>query len=1417
MVKLDLLDYFSVYYYNPPMILPEDTDRKKHCTITVLAPTMIAGFSWFRNTPLFRARSLSKYFLPKKWKIVLRGTGNTILTPDKDGEITRALNEMKTDNLKSVDGVTSYLVDSGSKTLRDLNCYLDVNFITEAVLNNPKDKRTASLKGTELVLQLQKYLDAAFGSEISPSFLGNYTKHTVIIPFDLWFTPAELKNPDLLFKISNRNIMAQVIRALLVPSHLSSFGDVVLSYGRVAMKMNTNGIPTDTPDAKDFIKDAIVRFVKKATAKNPAVAETEPEEKSDAKLAEAERATAVDAAVDQTLTAVKVDPDNVSEETRKEISKKIEKDPHASDPNQIHPETTVTEEEADILMKAKFEGRSAASQKRNELLKEKYKQLKIGSTSLDSIVESEETYEIKPVETKSHTINPMLKQSRAREFERAYNENLAQHHLVNILLHFSKISPALYLNRDIKVTDASTPTDRMIRYDVEFEDEDRKRHRFHFFMPKMYKDKYLYLNDMEMNISHQKFPYPITKTAPDRVQLVTNYNKVFSERYGSNISPRITKIKKILSSGDCSKSIHSERGDGTILNRSELTTVEYDEISTMVTKIQISHKTGEITSIYLICDHARAAVTQDPPSKVYNITHDAEGNQSTVETTDPYLIPVAIKARRGSKEKTFYYLSGKTNLVYDQKGNSCGEFSEFITQEMILADPKLDEILASTSAGSRFIYSRTKIMGEWIPTVIVAAAADPGGLTRVLEKAKIEYSFVEKRPRVNPDITAVIPFKDGYLVYDRYPFDNSLLLNGLLSIPTKEFSFYDMGSRDTYVDILELITGRRTLFDGIRNFYYLMVDPITYEVLERLRMPTDFTTLLLYCVGTLNDNTFQIDSDYNNSRVRSNEIINVYLYKELATAWEKWRTERAEKFSIREDAVIKALMEVQIVDPHSRLNVTLEAENDSLIKLKGPVGMNEDHSFTLEKRAYHPSMAGLIAMNSVPSGEVGIGRHLTMNANIDDALGFITVGKDDYDGTELSSVGEMLQVFATESSDIERVAMAISQAKHLVPVEDQTSNLISFDMDRTVPYISNDFSFCAKQDGKVVEVKDDVMIIQYKDGTYDDVDLSRHPDANVDGGFYIMNQLVAQVRPGASFKKGDILAYDPKYINSNDMFGDPCANIGGLARIAFMANGGVYEDSGFITDEFAHRMGSRITIQKRVILSKFANVKYIVKVGQDVKTNDPLLTFDDTADEFSSQLLQSIAEEQDEDEIIATNAPILSKVTGKVVDIAIYHSCPTKDMTPSMKKLVETYDSVQTKRAKTIGKYRSVSDANTIVRPGDTLAPDKSGKVKGVPLPDGVMIDFYVEYIDIMAPGDKTSASALKATQSFVIPTEYAPYTESWPERKIDMAIASIGMYKRMCLDVVKVGGLTKLLIEVKRQHKNKYLDRIRAQRKKSK
>ena len=477
----------------------------------------------------------------------------------------------------------------------------------------------------------------------------------------------------------------------------------------------------------------------------------------------------------------------------------------------------------------------------------------------------------------------------------------------------------------------------------------------------------------------------------------------------------------------------------------------------------------------------------------------------------------------------------------------------------------------------------------------------------------------------------------------------------------------------------------------------MMVDPITKDVLNRLNMPTDFTKLLLFCNGVLADNSFQIDSVYENSRIRSNEIIMAHLYRELAVAWSNYRSGRTDTFSIPEDAIIKLLLTSKIVDPKSKLNISLELESDRNVKLKGPSGMNEDHSFTIEKRAYHPTMRGIVATNSTPSGEVGINRHLVTNPGILDARGFIAVDKDDYDGTELLSPGEMLQPFGADSADIERLCMSISQSKHLVPVQSQCSSPISFDMERVAPYMSHDFAFQAKKDGKVVEITEDLMIVQYSDGTYDDIDLSEHSARNTDGGFYIMNRMDTKLKVGSKFKAGEILAFDKKTINDNDFFGDPCANVGTLARVSFESNGSVFEDSGYITDTFAHRFATKITKQKRVILSKYANIKYIAKVGQAVQANDPILAFDDTEDEFSSQLLASIADQTaDEDEIIATSAPIVSKYTGVIKDITITYTVPLEEMSPSLRKVVEDYTKMANKREKVLAKYIDVRDARSV-------------------------------------------------------------------------------------------------------------------------
>ena len=394
-------------------------------------------------------------------------------------------------------------------------------------------------------------------------------------------------------------------------------------------------------------------------------------------------------------------------------------------------------EDVDIILGAKATGKTVASYKRDQIMKEKYKESNIGNVPLRTILEAEKKTAIPETKPPIHTINDDMKRVKSQEFEASYNKNLMMNDLVNILMHFSHVHPAMYINKDIIVEDVSTATDRMIRYTVSFEDETRKRHKFSFLLPKMYEDRYLYLNDQKMNISHQKLPYPVTKISPDSCQAVTSYKKIISSRYGSNLSPRITRIKKLFGGPSCPSGIIVVKGDSTIPNKNYLTTMEYDEIGTVVTKATIG--TGkDHTKIFFIVDDASMIIDMKEFKPVY--TKHKEDPES--------LIPLAT--RSGNKGLvnggTKFCLSGRTNKVYDEKGNDYGELSEFITEVIGWYDSGLKKELDSLSSGSKFIYSRSRVMKMDVPLVLVCAAADPGGLTAVLQKAKIKFTFLQKKP-----------------------------------------------------------------------------------------------------------------------------------------------------------------------------------------------------------------------------------------------------------------------------------------------------------------------------------------------------------------------------------------------------------------------------------------------------------------------------------------------------------------------------------------------------------------------------------------------------------------------------------------------------------------------------------------------
>ena len=86
-------------------------------------------------------------------------------------------------------------------------------------------------------------------------------------------------------------------------------------------------------------------------------------------------------------------------------------------------------------------------------------------------------------------------------------------------------------------------------------------------------------------ILNQQFLYPVVKSGPDKVQIVTNYNKMFIERFGTKSITSLERLKKLISieTGVCE---FFTVGYAFKLNADYITTVEYDELSKQFTKFE---------------------------------------------------------------------------------------------------------------------------------------------------------------------------------------------------------------------------------------------------------------------------------------------------------------------------------------------------------------------------------------------------------------------------------------------------------------------------------------------------------------------------------------------------------------------------------------------------------------------------------------------------------------------------------------------------------------------------------------------------------------------------------------------------------------------------------------------------------------
>ena len=954
--------------------------------------------------------------------------------------------------------------------------------------------------------------------------------------------------------------------------------------------------------------------------------------------------------------------------------------------------------------------RSAASTARDELLRKEQKQIKIENMTLEDLTKSSSATGInlqtKNVSNVVKTTNQNMKEIKFSSFEKVYNEQVMKKDLMNIFVDLNNKSIPMYI-RKVEVEDSSDELNYKETYRIYLEDENRNRHTITVDIPKFIEDKFMYLGGNKKLIIKQNFMYPVVKTAPDTVQIVTNINKMFITRIGTRSLGIIEKTKKFISSNpDVNK--YFKFGNASIVNRDYLTTIEYDELSKMIVEFKSNG-----TQIYL--NQKKALSVAD---------------EKNIKIPEGFIFI-------GFRDKEPILLDSTTQVTKDNK-NICEIIIESLPEEYL-------SIFLSTKIGKRLMYNSAKIMAQAIPLVSLLCLWE--GLTEVLKKAKVEYKLSEKLPRDLGINESYIRFADCYLIY-KDNIEVSLLLNGLNILPCNEYTIAEMDTHEPYIDYMGSVYGKKNIIYTLFNSYEFMIDPITLEILEDINLPTDITNLSIYASNLLADNGYTRENQQHIYRIRSNEIVPAILSSVIANEYTSFRNSGGKKkLSVKRDAVIKELMKLQTVEDYSTLNAIVELEKSRTVTAKGWRGTNVDRAYTIEKRSYDPSMLGVMAMSTSPDGNVGIVRALTLEPKITNVRGYVEINNENLDNltdANLFSAGELLTTQGARCDDSSRTAMALKQSKHVIPTKRSSPVLISNGSDEVVRFsLSSDFAVNADDDGEVIEKneKTGIMVVKYKNGNIRAIDLSNHIVKNGAGGFYLGNQLETKFNVGDKFKKNECLAWHNKFFTESKISGN-ALNMGTLEKIAIMSSYNNYQDGCFITEKLSEDTAAELIFEEAGVIGKNATLDFMLNIGDKVETGDIICSFDTSYEDSDlNKFLASLSNELKEEVNEKSKQVIKAHHSGVIVDIKMYCTVELDELSPTIRPYVEKYYKKINERKKQLSKY---DDSNSIVKCGLLLneasgkvIPNTYGLIKGHKVEDGVLIEFYIKYVDIMAIGDK--------------------------------------------------------------------------------
>ena len=177
------------------------------------------------------------------------------------------------------------------------------------------------------------------------------------------------------------------------------------------------------------------------------------------------------------------------------------------------------------------------------------------------------------------------------------------------------------------------------------------------------------------------------------------------------------------------------------------------------------------------------------------------------EGTATYMAETEKEAKKGEllplgvKGNIYYCIDlNKDVVVTIDKNGKTFSTGKNIVDFILSLSGELTSRVGEQSAGKKYMYTRATIMSKQVPIALLLCYFE--GIDGFLRRADIKHYFSDTRPRLAADENC-IQFEDGYLVYTNKPTATSLLMNGFVDIPTKNYSYGELNDKFVYQGIFE--------------------------------------------------------------------------------------------------------------------------------------------------------------------------------------------------------------------------------------------------------------------------------------------------------------------------------------------------------------------------------------------------------------------------------------------------------------------------------------------------------------------------------------------------------------------------------------------------------------------------------------